>query len=157
MRKLNKFIYFITSFSFLTCANIYFSNLIAEKLANGWVFSNCLLKIVYVQNTGAAFSIMQDSTKFLIGLSIIALWVIFYYIIKNITNLSMKSIFFVSFLISGILGNLYERFFFGFVRDFFDLNFITFPIFNISDIFINIGVLGIIILILLTKKNIKLL
>jgi len=58
-------------------------------------------------------------------------------------------------LLAGILGNLYERIALGYVRDFFDLAFVNFPIFNISDIFINIGVLGIIILILLDKKPIK--
>ncbi len=45
----------------------------------------------------------------------------------------------------------------GFVRDFFELTFISFPIFNVSDIFINIGVFGIIVLILLSKKPIKIL
>ena len=49
-----------------------------------------------------------------------------------------------------LLSFLYERIHFGFVRDFFKLNFIDFPVFNISDIFINIGVFVILILGLLT-------
>lgn len=157
MRKTNKFVYFSVMFSFFTCFNFYFSNLIYYKLIQGWHFSNSLINIIYVENTGAAFSIMQNATKFLIFLSIIALIGIFYYIVKHLEILHMKEIFFLSVLISGILGNLSERLFLGHVRDFFDLAFINFPIFNISDIFINIGVLGIIILILLTKKSIKIL
>lgn len=155
--NLSKFGYFCVTCSFFTFLNFHFSTIIANKLSQGWHFSSSLIKLIYVENTGAAFSIMQDSTKFLIILSLIALWGIFYYVIRNLENLYMKEIFFVSFLVSGILGNLYERIFFGYVRDFFDLAFINFPIFNISDIFINIGVLGIIILILVTKKPIKLL
>lgn len=155
MRKISSFKYFLITFLFFTCFNFYYSNLISQKLAQGWHFSNSLVRIIYVENTGAAFSIMQNSTKFLIFLSVIAFLSILYYIIKNLKTIEMTEVFFLSFLTSGILGNLAERVFLGHVRDFFDLAFINFPIFNISDIFINIGVLGIIILILLTKKPIK--
>ena len=65
----------------------------------------------------------------------------------------MKSIFFVSLLTAGIAGNLHERIVFGYVRDFFELTFVNFPVFNISDIFINIGVIALIILILLKKTK----
>ena len=54
-------------------------------------------------------------------------------------------------LVSGIFCNLYERICFGYVRDFFKFNFIEFPVFNISDIFINISVLAIIVIILKNK------
>lgn len=157
MRKISKFVYFLIIFSFFTCLNFYFSNLISYKIAQGWHFSSSVLNIIYVKNTGAAFSIMQNFTTFLIILSLVALLAIFYYIIKNSENIYIKEILFLSFLTAGILGNLSERLVFGYVRDFFELNFINFPIFNISDIFINIGVLGIIILILLAKKPIKIL
>ena len=157
MKKISKFKYFLTTFLFFMCFNFYFSNLVSYKLAQGWHFSNSLVRIIYVENTGAAFSILQNSTIFLIILSVIAFLAIIYYIIKNLEAVEVKEIFFLSFLISGILGNLSERLILGHVRDFFDLTFVNFPIFNISDIFINIGVLGIIILILLTKKPIKIL
>ena len=39
----------------------------------------------------------------------------------------------------------------GYVRDFFKLNFVDFPVFNISDIFITIGVLALIVLIVKNK------
>ena len=155
MRKLNKFLYFFVIFFLFTCFDFYFSNLFSHKLAQGWHFSNSLLNMIYVENTGAAFSILQNSTNFLIFISIIALLGLFYYVIKYAESIYMKEIFFLSFLTAGILGNLYERLFFGYVRDFFDLAFVNFPIFNISDIFINIGVVGIIILVLLTKKPMK--
>lgn len=160
MKKLTrttKYTYFLVIFSFLSCINFYFSNLITHKLLHGWHFSNALIKLVYVENTGAAFSIMQDSTTFLIVISLIILFMGFYIVARNIENIHFEDFFFLSVLTAGILGNLVERSMFGYVRDFFELTFIKFPIFNISDIFINIGVFGIIVLILLTKKPIKLL
>lgn len=157
MSKLSKFIYFTITLSFFTYSNYFFSNLIYYKLNHGWRFSSSFINIIYAENTGAAFSIMQNSTSFLIFLSIIAVFTILYYLLKNLDIINFKGIFFLSVLTSGILGNLFERLIFRHVIDFFELAFINFPIFNISDIFINIGVLGIIILILLTRKPIKIL
>ncbi len=153
MKKQSKLTYFIVTLAFFSTINLYFSELITSKIAHGWDFSSVLFKIVYVQNTGAAFSILENATGILIVLSIIAIAALCYYALKQIENITPKEIFFLSFLISGIAGNLYERLVFGYVRDFFDLSFINFPIFNISDVFINIGVFGIIILILFTKKQ----
>lgn len=157
MKKLNNLTYFLVTFIFLTATNFYFSNLIPQKISHGWEFSNGIVNMVYVENTGAAFSLMQNSTTFLIILSSIALLVILYYIFTHLETILKKEILFLSILIAGISGNLYERVIFGCVRDFFDLAFVNFPIFNISDIFINIGVFGIIVLILFTKKSVRLL
>lgn len=159
MKKLSSSVYFLLTFSFFAGIDFYFSNFIVNKLAQGStqgsIYSMPFVNLVYVKNTGAAFSILQNSTGFLIILSVFALLAILYYIIRNLETITMKEVFFLSFLSSGIFGNMYERLFFGYVRDFFDIRFINFPIFNISDVFINIGVLGIIVLILLTKKPIR--
>ncbi len=155
MKKASNFVYFALTFLFLLFTDLYFASVISAKVLSGSRFSNALFNIVYTENTGAAFSIMQNSTKFLIVMAIAALILIFLYVLRNLDTIKMKEIFFLSFLASGIAGNTYERIFSGYVRDFFDLAFVNFPIFNISDIFINIGVLGIIILILFTKKPIK--
>jgi len=157
MRKLSKFIYFAVTFLFFSYINFHFSNLISAKVASGWHLSGALVNIIDVKNTGAAFSILQNSTGFLIIVSVIALLTMFYFVIKNLENVLMRDIFFISILTSGIVGNMYERILFGYVRDFFELTFVNFPIFNISDVFINVGVLGIMGLILLTKKPIKIL
>jgi len=95
---------------------------------------------------------MQHSTVFLIILSVIAIIAGIYYGIKHIESLQKKEIICLSLFLAGISGNLCERLYFGFVRDYFNLAFVNFPIFNISDVFINVSVVGIIILILLNKK-----
>lgn len=59
--------------------------------------------------------------------------------------------FATAMLVSGVICNTYERITLGYVRDFINLKFIEFPVFNISDILINLGVLAIIILVALKK------
>lgn len=155
MSKKSKLIYFLLTSAFFIWTDFYFSDLITYRLNSGLQFSNSFINLVYVENTGAAFSLLQNGIHFLIFLSFLALLIIFYLIWKNFEILKANGLLFLSILIAGITGNLVERLMLGHVRDFFDLNFINFPIFNISDIFINIGVFGIIILILLSKKPIR--
>jgi signal peptidase II len=157
MQKNSKLLYLLITLTFLVGVNSYFSNLIASKLTKGWIYTGGLVNFVFEKNTGAAFSLLQDSTRLLVAISIISVFFIIYYIVRNIESLRVSEIFCASILLAGILGNLYERIFFGYVRDFFNLTFINFPVFNISDVFINIGVFAIIILILTTKRPIKLL
>lgn len=152
LKKLSNFAYFGTTFIFLTISDLYISNLIANKVLNGWHFANKFFEITYIENTGAAFSIFQNSTKLLITLSIIAILGMFYYLANNIEGTKKIAILLFSLFLAGVAGNLYERLAFGYVRDFFNLTFTTFPIFNISDILINIGVLGIMCMIIFSKK-----
>lgn len=152
-KKLSKIIYLIVCFVFFLFSDLYLSELLVKNIARGFAFSSKVIALTYVQNSGAAFNILNNSREFLIILSVVALGVIFGYIIKHAKSISMKSIFFSSLLAAGIAGNLHERIVFGFVRDFFELKFVDFPVFNISDIFINIGVIALIILILIRKTK----
>ena len=109
---------------------------------------NPVFDLVFVQNTGAAFSLLEDSRMFLIGFSIVAACGILIYLIKNILRVSVFTLYWVAMLIAGILCNTYERIVFGYVRDFFKLNFVNFPVFNISDVFFYFSVFAIVIIII---------
>lgn len=150
--RISKTVYFIICFVFFTFVTLYFSNLIVNNISHGSVYSNSLFSLDYVENTGAAFSILENFQEIIIIGSVVAICWIFSFIIRNISNISMMSIFFLALVASGIGGNLHERIAYGFVRDFIQLNFINFPVFNISDIFINIGVLAIILIIIFKNK-----
>ena len=89
----------------------------------------------YVENFGAAFNLFSGSRIFLSIISIIISILLIYLIISNIDLLSY------SFILGGTLGNGIDRVTKGYVIDFINLNFIDFPVFNISDIAINIGLL----------------
>ena len=112
---------------------------------------NAVFSLRYVQNSGAAFSILQNSREFLIILACAALTLIFRHVYYH--PLQFKEMFFTAMLCAGIAGNMHERIVYGFVRDYFKLNFIDFPVFNISDVFITVGVAALIILILIRKTK----
>ena len=128
------------------------SSILVDKLVHGYKLSNAVFSLNYIKNTGAAFSILQNSRELLIILSMIALVLLALHVIHHLKSISLKTCFFIALLSAGIAGNLHERIVYGFVRDYFQLNFVHFPIFNISDIFINIGVIALIILILIKRK-----
>ncbi len=153
MNKASKFIYFVVCYVFFIFTDLYLSNVMVENLRNGFRMSNAVFSLNYVRNTGAAFSILQDSRELLIILSMIALVLLALHVINNLKSISLKSSFFIALLSAGIAGNLHERIIYGFVRDYFQLNFINFPVFNISDIFINVGVIALIVIILIKKTK----
>jgi len=156
MSKTNKILYFFIAVIFFIIFDIYFS----EYILNNLRFStevNPVFELIFVQNTGAAFSLLEDSKIFLVSFSIISIILILIYVFKNAEKFSTIASFWAAMLVAGISCNLYERIYFGYVRDFFKLNFINFPVFNISDIFINISVILLIIIIIKNKyiKNKK--
>ncbi|MCM1371220.1 MAG: signal peptidase II [Clostridium sp.] len=117
-----------------------------------------LLSLTYVQNKGAAFSILNGNTIFLILISIFALVFIYIYLIKG-KSLNKVEIILYSLLIGGILGNLIDRIFRGFVIDYISVNIFgyKFPIFNFADICIVISVIVLVIFEFIGEKkcNIK--
>lgn len=98
-----------------------------------------------VSNTGAAFSLLPGRTILLIIISILMLIYINKEIIKEIKD--SISIVGCSMLTGGIIGNLYDRIFYGHVIDFLSFKFGSyyFPIFNLADTFICIGIFILII------------
>lgn len=104
--------------------------------------------LTYINNTGASWGILKDSKYFLILISIIAILILIRYI--NSFKNNKRNILGLGFVLGGILGNLADRMLYGYVKDFFDFYIFNynFPIFNIADIFIVIGVLLLIISIL---------
>lgn len=148
----NKILYLFLTFGIFVFANMYCSDLIIHQIQSGLNINNDIFSLNYIQNTGAAFSILQDYPFLLISLSVIALVVLFSYIIRHAGTMSYIGIFWFVLMMSGIFCNLFERIQLGYVRDFINLNFINFPVFNFSDLLINISVFAIIILILKRTK-----
>lgn len=99
-------------------------------------------RLTYVTNTGAAWSILSGNTLLLILISVIALAVIYVYLIKD-KELNEIDIVSYGMLIGGIAGNLIDRIIYGYVIDYFDFKIFNynFPIFNIADVLIVISVI----------------
>lgn len=101
--------------------------------------------LTYVKNTGAAWSILKDEKILLLLVSVIVLFLINKYISKE--NLSKLEEISFGMIIGGILGNFFDRLVFGSVIDFFDFYIFgyNYPIFNLADTFIVIGIILIMI------------
>lgn len=111
------------------------------------------LGFVYAENTGAAWSILEDAPWVFISLSIITVIAIAVYIfISSNRNILLRSSLLL--LLSGGVGNLVDRLFRtgshfgnrnGYVVDFLNFEFIDFPIFNVADVCVCLG-MGLLIL-----------
>lgn len=150
MSQLSKAIYFASTIIFFTLFDLSLSESILNELRFK-LPQNEIFDLIFVQNTGAAFNIFENSKIFLILFSLFAIVLIIIYAAKNLSKYSTMATFFAAMLTAGIGCNLYERIAFGYVRDFIKLNFIEFPVFNISDLFINISVFALVIIII--KNN----
>lgn len=148
--RLHPIPYFIVCLIAMFSLDIYLTNSILHNIfvsADNFKF----LDIVYVQNTGAAFSSFQHATFLLILISIFAIILILIELFRDIYKYSIPVYFASAMLIAGITCNTWERISLGYVRDFLSLKFIEFPVFNVSDILINLGVLAIMVLIISKK------
>lgn len=97
-----------------------------------------LIDIMYVQNTGAAFSFLTGKVSLLTIISIIfCAAAIVYWIKKQPLHTVMSAA--ITLMFAGALGNAIDRIARGFVVDFIRVTFIDFPVFNIADIAITSG------------------
>ena len=116
-----------------------------------------IINFYSTKNTGAAWSVFAGNTLALTIFTFFAILLIVFYAIFSKSN----SIFFyvsLSLILSGAIGNLIDRVFLGYVRDFIQFAFWkSFPIFNIADCALTIGVVCLCIyyLILVIKENKK--
>ncbi len=105
-------------------------------LAKDILIGNGLVRLTHVRNPGAAFGFLPSQRGLIIFVSILAL----IFVIRLFRKVSYRNLYFsIGFwvLIAGILGNLFDRVFLGYVIDY--LQILNSPIFNISDIAILIG------------------
>lgn len=99
-------------------------------------------ELTFVKNTGGAWGILNNNLTFLIIVSAVALLVLNNYIKKEQT-VSKIMLFSYGFLIGGIFGNLLDRIIRGYVVDFFHFYIFgySYPVFNVADILIVIGII----------------
>ncbi|MFZ7175227.1 signal peptidase II [[Pasteurella] aerogenes] len=103
-----------------------------------------IFNLTYVRNYGAAFSFLADHSgwqkSFFIGLALIISAVLIYFLAKNDATQKLQNSAY-ALIIGGALANAADRFYHGFVVDFFDFYWQQwhYPVFNVADIAICIG------------------
>jgi signal peptidase II len=121
------------------------------------IYINSFLNFSLVWNSGIGFGILQLEANIfylLISIIITAINLILIYWMLSSSNY-LESIF-ISIILGGALGNLFDRYYYSSVPDFIDLHYESFHwfTFNIADIFITIGIIGLIIIDLFKIKKV---
>ncbi|MBE9129813.1 MULTISPECIES: signal peptidase II [unclassified Coleofasciculus] len=130
-------------------------SLILDQLTKYWVVQDFNLyetlplwagvfHFTYVTNTGAAFSLFSQGGGWLRWLSLIVSVGLIALAwlgppLKRFEQLGY------GFILGGALGNGIDRFVNGYVVDFLDFRLIRFPVFNLADVFINVGIICLVI------------
>ena len=98
-----------------------------------------LLSFTYYQNTGAAWSILEGQMIFFYIVTLIVIAVIIYYM-QSYGKQDKFFAFSLSLILGGAIGNFIDRLFLQFVVDMIRVEFIDFPIFNVADMSLTVGV-----------------
>jgi len=121
------------------------------------IFNSAYLNIVLIWNKGIAFGLLSFSDSYLYNIiSLIIAIIIIVLVVMSLKSQGFKR-YSLLMIVGGALGNLHDRIFFNAVPDFIDFHIGNFHwfIFNVSDIFITLGVISMIVLEIFDNKNEK--
>ena len=113
-----------------------------------------VFQLQYLENRGAAFGLLQNARIFFLAVTLIALAAVIYVLVR--LPLKRKYIvlrFLMVLIAAGAVGNMIDRVFLGYVRDFLYFSLIDFPIFNVADIYVTCATILLILLLLFYYKE----
>ncbi len=122
--------------------------LILDQLTKYWTINNLaenataplipgIVQLTHIQNTGAAFGFLPTGRWFFVILTLVVTIGVIVLLSKDIVKGKLGRWMLVM-VIAGGLGNCIDRLFYGYVVDMFQLQFMNFAVFNVSDIFITV-------------------
>ena len=128
------------------CTAVFVATLILDLITKN-IFDNKFItlwkgvfSISSAHNTGAGFSLFSDKVVFLLVITTVFLIA---FTLFNVFDKDKKNPLWwitVAMIYSGAIGNMIDRIAFGYVRDFLSFDLINFPIFNVADICLTVGV-----------------
>ncbi|MEQ9763764.1 signal peptidase II [Streptococcus sp. ZJ151] len=135
--------------------------IVLDQLSKFWIVAHIplgevrpflpgIFSLTYLQNRGAAFSILQDQQWFFALVTFVVIGVSVYYANKMIKG-SPWFLTGLLLIIAGGVGNFIDRVRLGYVVDMVHLDFMDFAIFNVADSYLTVGV--IILMIALWKEE----
>jgi signal peptidase II len=152
---------FYISFSIVTLiyfldrlSKIYIIQLDKNNLGSD-IFNSAYLNIVLIWNEGIAFGLLSFNESYLYNIiSLVIAIIIIVLVIMSLKNKGFKR-YSLLMIVGGALGNLHDRIFSNAVPDFIDFHIGNFHwfIFNVSDIFITLGVISMIVIELMEKDK----
>lgn len=124
-------------------------------LANGGTSEliNGVVRLTLTHNTGMAWGLFNNALIVLtIATSIVVAGLAGYMIYSRKAKSKLFKIS-LALILGGAIGNLYDRIAYGYVIDFFQFEFIDFPIFNVADMAITAGAVCLFVFLLFYAKN----
>ncbi|HEL2738618.1 TPA: signal peptidase II [Streptococcus suis] len=133
-----------------------------DQLVKAWTVANIeldtvepfikgFMSLAYLRNYGAAWSILQNQQWFFTIVTIVAVTGLIWYYLKQIKG-NLWTLFSLTLMIAGALGNFIDRIRLGYVVDMFHLDFISFPVFNVADMCLSVGV-GILFICIMKEES----
>lgn len=98
-----------------------------------------ILQLTYVENRGAAFSILEDQIWLFVILALVIVCGIAYALQTNRIQTPLGKIALL-IVAAGAVGNVIDRITHHYVVDMIEVTFIHFPVFNIADIYVCVGI-----------------
>ena len=125
-----------------------------SNLFGSEIFSSKFLNINLIWNEGIAFGLLSFDENFFYNILTILILIIIFIIFIMTTKSDGFKKYSLLMILGGALGNVFDRLYYKAVPDFIDFHIGNFHwfIFNVSDIFITLGILGM-IFIEITIKN----
>ena len=151
---MKKIIIILTIFFFDRISKIYLLNLEASGIeVDFYIYS--FLNFYLVWNTGIGFGLASMETNIYYHVLTAVIAIINIALIFFLVKSKSYYAYLIALIIGGSLGNLFDRIYYYAVPDFIDLHLGNFHwfIFNVADIFITIGIIGLILAELLMKKK----
>ena len=112
------------------------------------------LVLTYLENTGAAFSMLSGKSLFFIIITIVFSVIIFIFFLKIKPERRYSPLYIcLTVILAGAVGNLIDRIMNGYVVDFIYFQVINFPVFNVADICVTLGVVFLIIFLLFKYRS----
>lgn len=134
---------------------------IGDQLLKNWVvanvalgettFDNSFVSITHLQNNGAAWSMLEGKMWFFYIVTAIVCFAVVFILFKY-RNESKWFTIGLSLILGGAVGNFIDRLHLGYVIDMFQTEFMNFPIFNVADSALTVGVGCILIYIVLDER-----
>lgn len=133
--------------------------LTVQEIALGEVVSLVpnVLSLTYIRNSGAAWSILEDQMIFFYVITVVVVGALIYFLHTEGKKSPIASTG-IAFIMGGAIGNFIDRLHLKYVIDMIRLEFVNFPIFNVADMALTIGVIiliGYIVYDELVKKKVK--
>lgn len=111
-----------------------------------------VLSFTYIRNTGAAWNILEGQMWFFYIITAIVVLVLLYHMYTEGQSDKIFGII-LSVILAGAIGNFIDRLLHQYVIDMIKFEFINFPIFNLADVFLSVGVTVLFIYSIYQERN----